>query len=218
MRLKWTIVSLSISNQQDNLTGTVHEYGTPEYHTLIPAETRRPGSRAAIVIDVYQVGTVSTACSSIFASILPDTPPHYPSCVTIQSCGFAVPLYSFMTHRTQLDRMAALKEGADRDNALRGQTDPPPNSLRAHWLLHNANSLDGLPALLIAPDAMARVIPQHNFDKNVPRPTLNVIRGYDKNGRGVVVKDRQKALALSFFLGAITATAFAQILGKMNFP
>ena len=129
-----------------------------------------------------------------------------------------------MTHRTQLDRIAALKEGADRDNALRsrnnpgGQADPSPNSLRAHWLLNNSNSLDGLPALLTAPDAMARVVPQHNFDKNAPRPTLDVVtRGYDKNRRSVVLKDHQKALVLSFFLGAITATAFTQILGKLNF-
>ena len=56
----------------------MHEYGTPEYHALIPEGTRRPGSRAAIVIEVYQVGTVNTACSSIFSSISPDTPPHYP--------------------------------------------------------------------------------------------------------------------------------------------
>lgn len=39
-------------------SGTVHEFGTPEYEELIPAESRKPGSRAAIVIDVYKVGTV----------------------------------------------------------------------------------------------------------------------------------------------------------------
>ncbi len=39
-------------------TGTFHEFGTPEYDELIPPENRRPGSRAAIVIDVYRVGTV----------------------------------------------------------------------------------------------------------------------------------------------------------------
>lgn len=38
--------------------GTVHEYGSPKYNALIPAETRKPGSRAAIVVDVYQVSTV----------------------------------------------------------------------------------------------------------------------------------------------------------------
>ena len=39
--------------------GSVHEFGTPEYEELIPPENRRPGSRAAIVIDVHKVGSVS---------------------------------------------------------------------------------------------------------------------------------------------------------------
>lgn len=38
----------------------MHEYGTPEYNALIPAEIRKPGSRAVIVVDVYQVSTVRT--------------------------------------------------------------------------------------------------------------------------------------------------------------
>lgn len=42
------------------IEGTVHEYGTPEYNTLIPAEIRKPGSRSAIVVDIYQVSTVRT--------------------------------------------------------------------------------------------------------------------------------------------------------------
>jgi len=68
-----------------NFTGTVYEYGTPEYHNLIPAETWRPGSRAAIVIVVYQVGTVNTACSSIFASISLDILPHYSPVLWLRS-------------------------------------------------------------------------------------------------------------------------------------
>ncbi|KAG8221681.1 hypothetical protein J3R82DRAFT_1966 [Butyriboletus roseoflavus] len=38
-------------------TGTVHEFGTPGYDTLIPAASRKAGSRAAIVIDVHRVAT-----------------------------------------------------------------------------------------------------------------------------------------------------------------
>ncbi|KAI0353193.1 hypothetical protein OH77DRAFT_1512833 [Trametes cingulata] len=38
-------------------TGTVHEFGTPEYDALIPPEKRRPSSRSAIVVDVHKVGT-----------------------------------------------------------------------------------------------------------------------------------------------------------------
>jgi hypothetical protein len=40
------------------ITGTVYEFGTPEYDYFIPASTRKAGSRAVIVIDVHKVGTV----------------------------------------------------------------------------------------------------------------------------------------------------------------
>jgi hypothetical protein len=39
-------------------TGTAHDYGSSEYNRLIPGASRKPGSRAAIVINVYQVGSV----------------------------------------------------------------------------------------------------------------------------------------------------------------
>ncbi|KAF7977742.1 hypothetical protein HWV62_2822 [Athelia sp. TMB] len=65
-------------------TGIVHEYGTPGYDALIPPHTRKPGSRAAIVIDVHKVGT---------------------------SCGYAVPLYAFQAHRAKLlDSLAHAEE------------------------------------------------------------------------------------------------------------
>ena len=38
--------------------GTVHEYGSSEYNRLFPAASRKPASRSAIVIDIYQVGSV----------------------------------------------------------------------------------------------------------------------------------------------------------------
>ncbi|EJF58546.1 hypothetical protein BD309DRAFT_929263 [Dichomitus squalens] len=56
-------------------TGTVHEFGTRAYEELIPPEKRRPGSRAAIVVDVHKVGS---------------------------SCGYAVPYYEFRGHRQVL--------------------------------------------------------------------------------------------------------------------
>ncbi len=47
--------------------GTVHEFGTPEYDALIPAVQRRPGSRAAIVIDVRKVSTVRVLLPHAYA-------------------------------------------------------------------------------------------------------------------------------------------------------
>ncbi|KAI0369990.1 hypothetical protein BV20DRAFT_1052885 [Pilatotrama ljubarskyi] len=69
-------------------TGTVHEFGTPEYDALIPHEKRRPGSRSAIVVDVHKVGT---------------------------SCGYAVPYYDFKGHRQIHLPYGAKLEQADRD-------------------------------------------------------------------------------------------------------
>ncbi|KAI0641203.1 hypothetical protein C8Q79DRAFT_885080, partial [Trametes meyenii] len=71
-------------------TGTVCEYGTPEYDELIPPEHRRPGSRAAIVVDVHKVGT---------------------------SCGYAVPYYEFKGHRQILLDFFDKREHADQVDA-----------------------------------------------------------------------------------------------------
>ncbi|KAI0638781.1 hypothetical protein C8Q77DRAFT_1213548 [Trametes polyzona] len=67
-------------------TGTVHEFGSPEYDALITPETRRPGSRSAIVIDVHKVGS---------------------------SCGYAVPYYEFKGHRQVLLDYFTAREHAD---------------------------------------------------------------------------------------------------------
>ncbi len=47
--------------------GKVHEFGTPEDDRLLPPNQRRPGSRAAIVITVHKVGTVSRPPSRLGA-------------------------------------------------------------------------------------------------------------------------------------------------------
>ena len=49
-------------------TGTIYEFGTPEYERLIPPEKRLTGSRAAIVVDVHKTGSVcSLHCTRIRA-------------------------------------------------------------------------------------------------------------------------------------------------------
>ena len=49
--------------------GSVHEYGTSEYDNLIPPETRKPGSRAAIVVDIHKVGSVSSFTIVMFSQL-----------------------------------------------------------------------------------------------------------------------------------------------------
>ncbi|TFK34643.1 hypothetical protein BDQ12DRAFT_578525, partial [Crucibulum laeve] len=99
--------------------GTIYEFGSPEYDNLLPAGVRQPGSRAAIVIDIFKVGTVSTL-----------------------TCGYSVPFYSFVGHRNQLLDWAARKEGNDRKN-----NDASEQGMKRWWADRNTSSMDGLPAL-----------------------------------------------------------------------
>ncbi|KAJ3992546.1 hypothetical protein F5050DRAFT_1801677 [Lentinula boryana] len=99
-------------------TGTVYEYGTPEYNEFIP-KNRLPGSRAVIVIDVHKVGT---------------------------SCGYAIPFYEFKSHRNQLLQWAQKKESTDND-FLEEYSEPSSKGLYSYWKENNAKSIDGIPGL-----------------------------------------------------------------------
>jgi hypothetical protein len=158
-------------------TGTVYEYGTQEYESFIPPETRKPGSRAAIVIDVYQCQT---------------------------SCGYAVPIYNFVTHRTQLSRIADIFESRDRASAI---TSPEinQNGLKSYWARQNSSSVDGLPGLLTAPES--KVTPVNNFDKEVQRPRLK-----HSSSRKGGARSGTANLAIGFVLGALVATTLFYIL------
>jgi len=100
-------------------TGTVHEYGTPEYNELIPPGTRAPGSRAAIVIDIHKVGT---------------------------SCGYAIPFYEFKSHRNRLMLWAQGKEGEDNET-IQQTNENSPKGMARYWRDENTQSIDALPAL-----------------------------------------------------------------------
>ncbi|PFH51588.1 hypothetical protein AMATHDRAFT_85010 [Amanita thiersii Skay4041] len=116
-------------------TGTVYEFATPEYDASIPISSRKPGSRAVIMIDVHKVGT---------------------------SCGYGVPFFDYRAERTRLDEMAAQKESVDNvcptttphPETLTDDIDTSPNlpedGLKLYWSQNNIKSIDGLPALLMA--------------------------------------------------------------------
>ncbi|KAG1772017.1 hypothetical protein EV702DRAFT_1135132 [Suillus placidus] len=162
--------------------GTVYEYGTQEYESLISPETRKPGSRAAIVIDVYQCQT---------------------------SCGYAVPIYDFVTHRTQLLRMADIEESRDRASDTISSPEIHRKGLKAYWARKNLRSVDGLPGLLTAPDS--RVTPVNNFDKEGQRPKLQ----YSSSREGSAQRSGAN-LAIGFALGALFATTLPYILSAIG--
>ncbi|KAI9567846.1 hypothetical protein HD554DRAFT_840725 [Boletus coccyginus] len=129
-------------------TGTVHEFGTPEYDDLIPPASRKAGSRAAIVIDVHKVAT---------------------------SCGFGIPQYKFIGQRSQLERFCDNLEQAE---AKVSPTEKARNGIKAWWTAENTRSFDGLPALgkahdtpLAVKNAYDRTAPQP------PSQTNTVIAG-----------------------------------------
>ncbi|EJF58548.1 hypothetical protein DICSQDRAFT_66872 [Dichomitus squalens LYAD-421 SS1] len=106
-------------------TGRVFEFGTPEYEELIPSEKRMTGSRAAIVVDVHKVGT---------------------------SCGYAVPIYTFKSHRSALLTWSEKMEKLDEDFAADPTACPHgpealPRSMKWWWAGWNLRSIDGLPGL-----------------------------------------------------------------------
>ncbi|KAF8965404.1 hypothetical protein BDZ97DRAFT_1658971 [Flammula alnicola] len=117
--------------------GFFHEIGTPEYEALIGSEKRLPGSRAVIGLDVHKVGT---------------------------TCGYAVPYYQFISHRTQLIDWAVKKESVDHHHdttesasvelssssiSIDERAPVNPNGMKNWWQSHNLSSLDGLPAFSV---------------------------------------------------------------------
>jgi hypothetical protein len=94
--------------------GRVLPRGSAEYGELLAFafdHEPRPGARQIVVLDVEMVQT---------------------------SCGFGVPLFSYVGERTNLDQWAAGK----------GET-----GLRDYWEKKNSTSIDGLPTGILALDA-----------------------------------------------------------------
>ncbi|KAJ8515106.1 hypothetical protein ONZ45_g7416 [Pleurotus djamor] len=172
-------------------TGTVYEFGSPEYNELLPPSSpnRKPGSRAIIMIDVYKVGT---------------------------SCGYAVPFYEFKRHRTQLLEMSTRFQNLDRDAELALEdpsTEPSPprpnKSLKWYWSTHNMQSLDGLPSIETAHESF-----------RLFEPVTKVFKKDDisEKGAGNAVQDALRLplvegkVVVAFALGMIAATSYMKFL------
>ncbi|KAG5653814.1 hypothetical protein H0H81_010282 [Sphagnurus paluster] len=118
-------------------SGTVYEFGTPEYEALLPPEKRKIGSRSIIMIDVFKVGT---------------------------SCGYAVPFYTYKAERNRLLSFALDRERTDveAEKSLDENCSAPPRpdkGLKRYWSSQNAHSQDGLPGILTGHDSLSRFSP-----------------------------------------------------------
>jgi len=154
----------------------VHEFGTPEYDALIPVTDRKPGSRSAIVIDVHKVGT---------------------------SCGYAVPLYTFQSHRTKLLQYFDKKENADRKAGLGYR---PDDGLKAYWVRKNMKSIDGLGGLSFAHEADA-----------VPQSIFNEAEEKKSSKAEVLIKSRPMMgnvkFVAGFSLGIVFSALYVRLVG-----
>ncbi|KAL0565842.1 hypothetical protein V5O48_016180, partial [Marasmius crinis-equi] len=103
--------------------GTAYEFGTPEYNALVPPESRQPGSRSVIVVDVHKVAT---------------------------SCGYGVPFFEYKAERPRLLEWASSKEAHDVASTS-STPELPSKGLKAYWETTNTSSLDGLPGMNLLP-------------------------------------------------------------------
>ncbi|TFK82478.1 hypothetical protein K466DRAFT_500250 [Polyporus arcularius HHB13444] len=168
-------------------TGTVHEFGTREYEELIPPEQRRPGSRAAIVVDVHKVGS---------------------------SCGYAVPYYEFRGHRQALLDFFISRERADQNDeaahAAKGLKayweEKNMRSIDGIPALQAAPKAAGVPSCT---DVMKRA--EASINGNVPvranGSALSV-----KTGRSVE-RRRVEELVFAFALGVAVAAVYVRFVG-----
>ena len=105
------------------------------------------------MLDVYKVSSVRP---------FPFLPPSLSLTAHIQSCGYAVPLYTFKAHRLKLKELLARREDEDIsasahcDHPSEAEPPRPEKGLKYYWKLKNTQSLDGLPGVLVAPDSTRR--------------------------------------------------------------
>lgn len=80
--------------------------------------------------------------------------------------------------------------------------------------MKNLRSLDGLPGLVTAPDAILIMTPQSRFDKDT-RPMMRRVKGVVGDSQRSVFGDRI-SFASGFISGAVAMVAFAAVLGKLK--
>ena len=194
----------------------MHEYGSPEYNRVIPAAIRKPGSRAAIVIDVYRVGSVRSPLLCIRGGHSPGLPAFMHSRVDMQSRSMTSsynvlsPSGSPTRPKTWTGRLLLL--ATNKRMTLQAMA-----VMRRHHLKclsvpigfsRTRTLVDGLPGLLTAPGAVLSMTPQSNFDKNSPRPMLR--RGTEAANTTQV----RKWFLSGFMLGAVTMFVIIRLAGS----
>lgn len=118
-----------------------------------------------------------------------------------QTCGYAVPLFTFQSHRTKLLSYFEKKEQADR-RAEPGSFSP--GGLKAYWALKNLKSIDGLEALSTAHKANA-----------TPQCTLDAAEEKKPESAAILVKSRPDTGNIKFFAGLCLGIVLSVLYGRL---
>ena len=84
----------------------------------------------------------------------------------MQSCGYAVPFYQFLSHRTRLLDFFENKEINDRSSHS-------DTGLKAYWIEKNLESLDGLPGLESAHKSKCTPVCEYNRDREGMKASMS---------------------------------------------
>lgn len=174
---------------------------------MIPAEKRLPGSRSIIKVDVHKVGTVcrhQALSLSVSASLL-DVP---------QSCGYSVPFYQFVGHRTKLLQYASRLERIDLKAAETGEAaGVAEGGLKDYWSKKNLQSIDGLPGLCEAQNSTALYKPPPEYKTD--NENVSHISERSLSGRKIVPSVVDLRLLVGVLLGVIMTLALQDQVGHM---
>jgi len=131
--------------------GTVYEYGSHEYHRYLPGDSRQPGSRSVIKIEIFKVTL---------------------------SCGYTTPKYQFIEHRDTLKKFLAVFEKPDAEPEKNMQAFWAGNnatSLDGLPALQTAHKTTGTPQSAWGKEWMKFAHPRsHGLSRSAPRPKFLV--------------------------------------------
>ncbi|EJD04571.1 uncharacterized protein FOMMEDRAFT_83444 [Fomitiporia mediterranea MF3/22] len=170
-------------------TGQVYEYGSPEYNEFIPKETRKPGSRSVIVVDVHKVGS---------------------------SCGYSIPFYDFRGERTLLFEYAQRVEMKGDPTAPDPRAD---KGLREYWATHNTKSIDGLPGVTCALDVSDMPTSKWSKEAELARGKEKAAMNRNRRGEVNLVGSKLHSAEMSaklvaaFTIGVFTALLSVKMSG-----
>jgi hypothetical protein len=129
--------------------------------------------------------------------------------LTIKSCGYAVPFYTFKAQRNRLLDYSVNKEIADIEAESGpdiGESPPrPEKGLKWYWMFRNAKSLDGLPGVLYAHESTK---PFQKNDVGFKKDDERVRTRYE----GILDEYIDRKAVVGFAIGVLATISYARFM------